>query len=352
MVDQEAKNDKKESDNNDVIVIAICTVTGTHGHALVERLAKVNELRQAQGQPLLQVRGLTRDPSSAKAQALLAAAAYSNVSLVQVDYGSRKSLRRALKGSQGLYLHCSLAMTGQYHKVYERIIDCAIQVGVRHIVYASHMACDRHNDHPVPPQWEEARHTEAYLAIRQDEESAKQSFTYHILRYPPLLHDHVLQLPHDDSWIAFAWHPSVRVHTVSAVDGARVAWKLLEHHPTTLLKNGAVINIMTDYKSPHEIAQTITLRRNTTQRLQAYKGPASLVTMGALLGNENKRILAMGEYIEQHWSQDHGKQPTKYCLQDVLKEELEAEPLETLDAFVERVFSSTSTAKDAIEQNK
>jgi NmrA-like family len=311
----------------DTLVVAVSAVTGALGAALVAQIAKLNKQRSP-SQPLLYARGLTRDSTSPQAQELLQQ--YSKIlTLVEVDYDSPKSIRRALKGCQAFFLKCPIPLT-QTKVYYERMIDCAIQVKIPHIVYASHVACEK--EHTIP-HWTRARHTEGYLAIRQDE--THPAFTYQVLRFAHL-NEYLLMPPQapDNGWIAYPWQPSIRIHTASAKDGARVACKLILN-PTSL-KSGAILNLVTDYKNPHEMAQFITLA--TGIPVQAYKGPASVVTMGQLMGYHNRTIAAMGEYIEAEWTPEIVK-PTRTNLQEFLNDELKEEPLETLEAFVNRAFA-------------
>ena len=260
--------------------------------------------------------------------------------LQQVDYSSSISLREALTGANALYLNCTVTMY-QDNNLYKRIIDAAIRVGVQHIVYSSIVGCDKEPQHGIP-HWDGARHIEAYLAIRHDE--TRQAFRYHIIRYAPHCNEHLLThyAPSDDGWIAYPWHPSIRVHTASARDGARVVCKLFCQPES--LKNGAIMNMITDFRNPHEMAQYITLA--TEKPVQAYKGPASLVTMGHLMGYESKSIVAMGDYIEHNWTKDFGK-PLKYCVKEFLEDEIQKEPLETVEAFVNRVFKPVATTKSS-----
>lgn len=230
-------------------------------------------------------------------------------------------------------------------KMYERIIDCAANVGVKHIIYSSVVECDQDKDHGIP-HWDCARHTEGYLAIRQDE--TKNAFTYHILRYAHV-NDNLLpgnhHAPSEDGWIAYPYHPSIRMHTASARDGARVACKLF-CQPNSL-KNGAVMNMITDFRNPHEMAQFITLA--TGKPVQAFKGPATLLVAGHLLGYEKKSIVTMGEYIEKKWTKDYVKS-LKFKMEDFLREEIEreGEPLETLEAFVNRSFGGNTSAEQPV----
>ena len=175
------------------------------------------------------------------------------------------------------------------------------------------------------------------MAIRQDE--THPAFSYHTLRFSHL-NDYLLTPPQapSDGWIAYPWQPSIRVHTASAKDGARVVCKLVSQPDA--YKNGTTLNVVTEYKNPHEMAQFITLATGTP--IQAYKGPASLVTLGQLTGYFSRTMAAMGEYMEQHWTKDSIQQ-TKTDLQDFLKEELEEEPLETLESFVNRNFGEHSS---------
>ena len=332
------------------IIVAVCTVTGTQGRAIVERFQSLNQRRQQEGLPIVQVRGLTRDAMSIKAKAMLKDDTKSFLTLVDVNYASPKSLRKALMGATGLYLNCTILMNQA--KLYETIIDAAIRVGVKHIVYSGSVEIEQakpqQDQHHAIAHWDAARHTESYLAIRQDEESRTRPFVYHTLRYAHVNetlqspdHQHYHQDPVEEGWIAYPWHPSVRIHTASAKDGARVACKLFCHPKS--LRNGAAMNIVTDYRNPHEIAQFITLA--TGKPVQAYKGPAKLLllTAGSLIGSyENQFMVTMGEYVEHHWTQDSVK-PLKNTMEKYLADEIKEEPLESVEAFVNRTFAGADT---------
>lgn len=317
------------SNSAEVLLVAVCAVTGVLGCAILEQVERINAQND---HPQIHVRGLTRDPDSPQAQELSTKYA-GHLTLVQVDYDSPKSVRKALKGCQAMLLKLPIPMT-QTNTYYERLINCAIQVEVSHIIYASHVACEQ--DQTSVPHWNSARHTEGYLAIRQDEVHPKIS--YHVLRFAHL-NEYLLVPPQApvDGWIAYPWQPGIRVHTASAKDGARVACKLF--FQPAALKNGTIINVVTEYKNPHEMAQYIALATGSTT--QAYKGPASLVTLGQLTGYRNRSMAALGEFMERQWTKDSVK-ATKTTLQAFLKEELEEEPLETLEAFVNRKFNGSN----------
>lgn len=332
------------------IIVAVCTVTGTQGCAIVDRFKSLNKRRQQEGLPIVQVRGLTRDGTSIKAKALLDDDSHSFLTLVNVNYASPKSLRKALTGATGLYLNCTILMN--HAKLYEPMIDAAIRVGVKHIVYSGSVEVEQkkpqHDQHHAIAHWDAARHTESYLAIRQDEESRTRPFKYHTLRYAHINetlqspdHQHYHQDPVEEGWIAYSWQPSVRIHTASAKDGARVACKLFCDPKS--LRNGAAMNIVTDYRNPHEIAQFLTLA--TGKPIQAYKGPAKLLlTTGSLIGSyENQFMVTMGEYVEQHWTKDSVKS-LKNTIEKYLADEIKEEPLETVEAFVNRIYAGTDTA--------
>ncbi|CAB9529932.1 expressed unknown protein (Partial), partial [Seminavis robusta] len=199
---------------------------------------------------------------------------------------------------------------------------------------------------------------------RQDE--TKLAFDYHVLRLAPHFND-TLQLKYNAStsasdnngvtWIAYPWPPSIRTPTVSAKDVARIAVALLLQPDR--LPNGAVVPVATDYANPHEMAQYMTLaiaNANDTNKdtsiIQAHQ--PILLKPHAMLSYEQQCLVAMGDYLAQQQSQlgivkdDWGKKQTKhkYKLQDILLQQQSQdneEPLETVQAFVQRVFGAGQT---------
>lgn len=81
----------------DNIHVAVCCVTGAEGREIVERFQKVNALRQEMGEPLMHVRGFTRDSNSVYAKDLQEQ--YPDIlTMVDVQYESSRSLRKNLTG--------------------------------------------------------------------------------------------------------------------------------------------------------------------------------------------------------------------------------------------------------------
>lgn len=81
----------------DSIHVAVCCVTGAEGREIVERFQKVNAMRQEVGEPLMHVRGFTRDQNSPEAKDLQDQ--YPNhLTMVEVDYASSRSLRKSMTG--------------------------------------------------------------------------------------------------------------------------------------------------------------------------------------------------------------------------------------------------------------
>ena len=90
----------EDNEQQEKRIVAVCTVTGNQGREIVKRFGQFNQENSTKKK--VQVRGLTRDTTSVKAQELQELAAKANdndlLELVEVDYTSSKSLRKALKG--------------------------------------------------------------------------------------------------------------------------------------------------------------------------------------------------------------------------------------------------------------
>lgn len=81
-------------DTAKVKTVVVCTVTGTQGQEIVKRFAKMNQSRI--NGPIMHVRGLTRNSTSSKAKKLMEV--NPDLTLVDVDYGSKESLMNAFEG--------------------------------------------------------------------------------------------------------------------------------------------------------------------------------------------------------------------------------------------------------------
>ncbi|KAL3928664.1 MAG: hypothetical protein SGARI_004970 [Bacillariaceae sp.] len=135
-------------------------------------------------------------------------------------------------------------------------------------------------------------------------------------------------------WMAFPWDPSVEIHTASVRDGARVACKMFCE--PDLLDYGEAIDIVSDFMSPNKMAEYITNTTGTTTK--AYKGPWIFIKFGHWFGYEASSILTMGKRIETHWKKEGYLTPLKHDITEFLADEIKEEPLETVEAFVERSF--------------
>ena len=102
--------------------------------------------------------------------------------------------------------------------------------------------------------------------------------------------------------MAFPWDPSVPVHTASVRDGARVVGKLFQD--PTLLPSGATLDVVTDFSSPNDMAQAITMAGSNTLQIQAYKGPWIFLKVIRWLAYEPNSIVIMGNFIETNWNMD------------------------------------------------
>lgn len=105
--------------------IVVCGATGRQGGAVVRHLI-------AEG---WKVRGLTRDPTSAKAEPL----ARSGAEVVKADMADRPSLDRAFAGAYGVY-NVQNPMTSGFEGEVEQgktVADAARAANVRHVVYGA-----------------------------------------------------------------------------------------------------------------------------------------------------------------------------------------------------------------------
>jgi len=133
---------------SDKKVIVVTGATGRQGGAVARHL-----IRDA-----WHVRGLTRNPDSAKARALAAAGA----ELVQGDMGERSSLRSAFHDAYGVYSVQNPMISGLEAEVQQGklVADVAMEVGVSHLVYAS--AGTGHTNTGIG-SWESKQQVEQHL---------------------------------------------------------------------------------------------------------------------------------------------------------------------------------------------
>ena len=82
------------------------------------------------------------------------------------------------------------------------------------------------------------------------------------------------------------------------------------------------------------------ISKTTGTLTKAYKGPWIFLKFGHWFGFEASTILTMGERIENHWTKDGYIQQQKHTISEYLKEEIEQEPLECVEAFVARKFTT------------
>ncbi len=129
-------------------LILVVGATGQQGGAVARELLSRG----------YQVRGLTRNPESERAQAV----ADLGATMVQGDLGDRASLDRAVAGAYGVY-----AMTDFWEHGYKgevqhgkNIADAAGAAGVQHIVYSSVASADKNTG---IPHFESKYRVEIYL---------------------------------------------------------------------------------------------------------------------------------------------------------------------------------------------
>ncbi len=106
-------------------MIVVTGATGRQGGAVTRHLLTAG----------WQVRALTRNPTSKRAQALAA----SGVAVVQGDMGEAASLRPAFAGAYGVYSVQNPYISGPEAEVHQgtTVADVAQEVGVQHLVYGS-----------------------------------------------------------------------------------------------------------------------------------------------------------------------------------------------------------------------
>jgi uncharacterized protein YbjT (DUF2867 family) len=106
-------------------VVAVTGATGRQGGAVARSLLDAG----------WHVRALTRNPNSARAQALSALGA----EIVQADMEDRQSLQRAFQGAHGVFSVQNPMISGLEAEVRQgkNVADAAKEAGVQHLVYGS-----------------------------------------------------------------------------------------------------------------------------------------------------------------------------------------------------------------------
>lgn len=310
-------------------VIVIANVTGAQGQAIVERFQEL--IRRSQdGKSTIQVRGLTRNKGSTKAQNLLRGKE-DFLELYSVDYNDASTLKEAFHNANALFLN--VIMSKQESHQYKIMMEVALNSGtIRHVIYSSSSECQR--NHGVP-HWKTSWDTERKLQQMLRKQQQNHPITVHILRYAHC-HENILTYykPSKRGWMAFPWDPSVQVHTASVRDGARVACQLFLN--PLRMPSGDIMDITTDVCSPHEMAAAVS--RHKGQTVRAYKGPWMLLHMVRHLAYEPRSIAIMGKFIERNWSRD--MVPAADKIRQFLKDEIDSgEPLDSMDRFCRRHFA-------------
>ena len=318
-----------------VTTVAVCCATGNQGKEMIQRFDEINEAQIYGAKNAFHIKALTRNVSSNAAISLVSNAPNTNLTLAEVDYLSHESLKLALEGADALYLN--YAMVENEAEVEKTIIHAAIDAGVKHIVFASHINCEK--DHDVP-HWESSRKTNEYLQECLMKAQAKQKFytdfRFHLVRLGAF-NENVLPgsyFPPKGGKMTFAWRADARVATTSLRDVARVAYKIFAQ--PLKLENCASINVATEFVTPNDWAAAISKANN--ENITAVQGPWIFLTFGHYFGWEANSILTMSEYIDKH-EFINDINPTEVLT--FLQEEIDIEPLETVKAFAKRHFFSS-----------
>ena len=192
-------------------VVAICAATGNQGKEVIQRFQEMNE-GQIYGANIFHCKALTRNSTSAKAENL---SKLPNVTVEETDYSSAESLRNALQNSDALYLN--YALVENEAEIEKLIIDVAIEVGVKHIIYAS--TAGKKNQ--GVPHWTSSRKTDEYLeeCLSKAREEGKD-FTYHLVQLGHF-NENILPgsyFPPKNGKISYPWRGDVQFATSSLRD--------------------------------------------------------------------------------------------------------------------------------------
>lgn len=315
----------------EIITVAICAATGNQGREVLKRFQEINEAKTFENK-VFRSKALTRRASSNEAINL---SKMPNVTVAETNYSSIESLKNVLKGVDALYLN--YAMVENEAEIERSIIDAAIESGVKHIIYASTVGCER--DHGVP-HWKSSFKTEEYLKechSRCTEKKGGDDFKYHFVR---LAHFNENILPVSffapkNGYITYPWRTDVRCATSSLRDVARVACKLFTE--PLRLDNGSSIDAATEFFTPNDLAKYVSNAKG--EAISAAKGPWIFTTFGHWFGWEASTILSMAKYMDINEFVDVSITDMHDFLQ---KKEIEIEPLETIQSFVCRHFSLRS----------
>lgn len=321
-----------------ITTVAVCCATGNQGKEVIQRFEEINETQIYGENNSFHIKALTRNASSNAAINILSNSPKSNVTLAEVEYLSHESLKLALQGADALYLN--YAMIENEAEVEKTIIDAAISAGVKHIVFASHINCEK--DHGVP-HWESSRKTNEYLKECLLMAQAKQedtAFRFHLVRLAAFNENVLSHFLPKGGKMTFPWRQDARFATASLRDVARVACKIIAQ--PLQLENGASIDVATEFTTSSDWATAIS--EASGENVAALKGPWIFTTFGHYFGWDASTILTMAEYIDKHELVDD-IDPT--VMRDFLQKEIEVEPLETVENFAKRHFlGSTEDDKE------
>jgi nucleoside-diphosphate-sugar epimerase len=314
--------------NIENITVAICAATGNQGREVIKRFQEINEAKTFKNK-VFQSKALTRSASS---NAAIDLSKMPNVTVAETNYSSIESLKNVLEGVDALYLN--YAMVENEAEIETSIVDAAIESGVKHIIYASTSGCGR--DHGVP-HWTSSYKTEEYLKechSKCTEKKEGEDFKYHFVRLGHF-NENILPgsyFPPQNGKITYPWGSDIRVATSSLRDIARVACKLFTE--PWRLDNGSSIDALTEFFTPNDIAKCVSNAKG--EAIIAAKGPWIFTTFGHWFGWEASTVLSMAKYIDANEFVE-GLSITD--MHDFLQNEIEAEPLETIESFARRHFS-------------
>ena len=210
-------------------------------------------------------------------------------------------------------------------------VDAAIDAHVKHIIYSSTVACDTNTG---VGHWESSFQTESYL--RKAAEQADYDLRYHSVRLSHF-NENILPgsyFPPKKGKLKYLWGVDVSVATSSLRDAARVVVKLFAD--PSLLPNGGHTDAVTESVTPNQIAQAISVAKNET--IKAAHGPLFFLRFGHLFGWIPNSIVTMAKFIDN--SESHpGYKANSDDMLNLLRDELEDEPLETIDEFALRHYA-------------
>ena len=317
--------------NIETLTVAICAATGKQGREVIKRFQEINENNTYENR-VFHSKALTRSRASTVA---ISFSKLPNVTVAETNYSSIESLKNVLGGVDAVYLN--YAMVENEAEIERSVIDAAIESGVKHIIYASTVGCEK--DHGVP-HWASSYKTEEYLKECHsnciEKKEGCEDFKYHFVRLGHF-NENILPgsyFPPKNGMITYPWRSDARCGTSSLRDVARVSCKLFAE--PWKLDNGSSIDAITDCFTPDNIAEY--LSNATGEETRATKGPWIFTTFGHWFGWEANSILFMAKYIDAN---DYVDFSSVTNMQTFLQNEIETEPLETMESFCRRHFSGS-----------